>query len=237
MFEAQAQAQAQFASPTPWPAVFGVGPGPASLGGSFVHCITSVLDEVDYGMVLVNAELKVLHMNHAARIELDGSHPLQLLHGALYAPAAEDRAPLLEALASVQRGLRSQIRLGQGASRVCISVVPLLDNRGHQDAAAPPVTLLLLGKRRGCSHLAIQGYASSLGLTPCETQVLELLVEGLKPGQIAQKKAVRLSTVRSQVNAIRAKANVSSVNALVQQVAALPPMVGVLRMQPPAAIQ
>jgi hypothetical protein len=38
-----------------------------------------MLDEIDYGMVLVGEGNHVLHVNHAARAELDADHPLQLL--------------------------------------------------------------------------------------------------------------------------------------------------------------
>lgn len=52
-----------------------------------------MLDEVDYGMVLTQG-LQVLHANHAARTELQASHPLQLHGDELQAGDADDHTLL-----------------------------------------------------------------------------------------------------------------------------------------------
>ena len=41
--------------------------------------LAGVLDEVDYGLLLLSPQLELLHMNHAAEAELAGDHPL-LMH-------------------------------------------------------------------------------------------------------------------------------------------------------------
>ena len=192
-------------------------------------CLTRMLDEIDYGMLLVSADAQVLYLNHAARMELDGRHPLQLLGHLLRAHRPQDVAPLYDALACAQRGLRKLVTLGAGEHRVSVSVVPLPGSVGARSDELRPATLLVLGKRQVCEQLSVQGYARSMHLTPAETRVLELLCAGVRPTQIARQLNVAVSTVRTQIGSIRAKTGAASISDLVRQVAVLPPMLSVLR--------
>jgi DNA-binding CsgD family transcriptional regulator len=203
--------------------------------------LASMLDEVDYGMLLVDADAQVLHINHSAQHELDSEHPLQLLGRSLRAHLPQDVAPLYDALAGAQRGLRRLLPMGQGAHRICVSVVPVAAGpmagdgaygaygtaQGH--AARPGATLLVLGKRDVCARLSVRGFARCHSLTPTETRVLELLCDGASPNCIAQQQGVAVCTVRTQIGSIRAKTGAPSIRGLVRQVAVLPPLVGALR--------
>lgn len=197
--------------------------------GPLGACLTRMLDEIDYGMLLVTGDGRVLYLNHTARQELDRDHPLQLVGESLRAQRPQDVAPLYDALASAQRGLRRLLTLGEGAGRTSVSVVPLPPSQGQRldDLAAP--TLLVLGKRAVCASLSVQGYARAMNLTPAETRVLELLCAGVRPNTIALEQAVAVSTIRTQIGSIRAKTGAGSISELVRQVAVLPPVVGALR--------
>ncbi|MCY7315781.1 MAG: helix-turn-helix transcriptional regulator [Rubrivivax sp.] len=213
------------------------GPNRRTLAGLLGPSLAGMLDEIDYGMLLVGADVQVLYLNHAARLEMDGEHPLQAGHG-LHARRHEDAAPLAEALAAARRGLRRLLTLGAGAQRVSVSVVPLAApstaaggaSAGARATDAEPTTLLVLGKRRVCEQLSVRGFARSLKLTPAETRVLELLCAGVRPTQVAQQQGVAVSTVRTQIGSIRAKTGAASISELVRQVAVLPPLVGALRL-------
>ncbi len=200
-------------------------------GGQFSQWLTRMLDEIDYGMLLVSAEAQVLYVNHAARHEMDDDHPLQLLGHALRAHRPQDVAPLYDALAAAQRGLRRLLTLGEGEHRVSVSVVPLpcADGEAASDRGAGQTTLLVLGKRQMCAQLSVQGFARSMSLTPTETRVLELLCNGVRPTEIATRQGVAVSTVRTQIGSIRGKTGAASIRELVRQVALLPPLVGALR--------
>lgn len=190
-----------------------------------------MLDEIDYGMLLVSADAQVTYINHAARHELDGQHPLQMLGRTLRAHRPQDVAPLYDALAAAQRGLRRLVTLGDGAHRVSISVVPLRPNWGPAPETGGGGTLLVLGKREVCAQLSVQGFARSVALTPTETRVLELLCAGVRPTEVASRHGVAVSTVRTQIGSIRAKTGAGSIRELVRQVAVLPPLVGTLRAE------
>jgi len=192
------------------------------------HWLRCMLDEIDYGMVLLDGTGHVLHANQAAHAELDGGHPLRLVGRELGAQHAQDAGPLGAALDGARQGLRKLLMLGPAERRVPMSVVPLTEG----------VTLLVLGKRQVCEQLSVQGFARGMGLTPAETRVLESLCAGLRPNEIAQRQGVAVSTVRTQIGSIRAKTGVASIRELVRQVAVLPPMVGALKGSavPPAGL-
>lgn len=191
------------------------------------HWFAATFDEIDYGVLLLSDATHVVHANHAARAELDRSHPLQLLGQELRARHAHDVAPLHDALRAAElRGLRKLLTLGEGGLRMSVSVVPLAASAGHE---AKGMTLVMLGKQRVCEELSVQGFARSHGLTAAETRVLVALCEGTPPGEIAARLGVAISTVRTQIGNIRLKTGAESIGELVRQVAVLPPLRGVLR--------
>ncbi|MFO1339563.1 MAG: LuxR C-terminal-related transcriptional regulator [Burkholderiaceae bacterium] len=207
--------------------------GPERRGGAalMARLMTLLLDEIDYGLLLLAEGSQVLHANHAARACLDAQHPLQLLGHELRARLAKDVAPLHNALhAAASRGLRRLLTVGEGEQRAGISVVPLAAP-GDAALAGPAATLLVLGRREVCSSLAVQGFAREYRLSPSEEQVLAALCEGLSPNEVAERHGVKIATVRTQIANLRAKTGAESIRALVKQVAVLPPLVGTLRRQ------
>ena len=201
------------------------------------HWLAATLDELDYGVLLMHGDAQILHVNHAARSELDAHHPLQLLGRQLRVRRAQDVAPLHDALcAAALRGLRKLLTLGDGEHRVSVSVVPLGAGGvgGSRDTAArsKPVVLVILGKRNVCETLSVQGFARSHRLSAAETRVLALLCQGVSPTDIAAQFGVAISTVRTQIGTIRGKTGAQSIRALVRQVAVLPPLMSVLRDTP-----
>jgi DNA-binding CsgD family transcriptional regulator len=201
------------------------GPERRSGASQGARYLSLALDELDYGMVLLSDGGQVLHVNHAARAELDGDHPLQLCGRELRARQPQDAAPLHDALQAARRGLRRLLTLGERHEAFTMSVVPL----GSMTTGAPQATLLLLGKKQVCESLSVQWFARTHALTPAETRVLEALCQGLDPREVADMHGVGLATVRTQIGSIRAKTGAESIRALVRRVAVLPPMVSSLR--------
>lgn len=201
------------------------GPERRSSASQGSRWLALMLDEIDYGMVLLADDGHVLHVNHAARTELDGEHPLQLQGRELRARLPQDMASLHDALQAARRGLRRLVTLGERQEPFTMAVVPL----GALATGAPQATLLLLGKKRVCESLSVQWFARTHALTPAETRVLEALCQGLDPREVADQHGVGLATVRTQIGSIRAKTGTESIRDLVRRVAVLPPMVSSLR--------
>jgi DNA-binding CsgD family transcriptional regulator len=182
--------------------------------------LACALDELDYGILLLDGQGQVLHLNHRARQMLEGTHPLQLLAAQLRTRDPRESATLHDALqAATGRGLRKLLSFGEGAGRQLAALVPV----------EPGVAALMLGKDRVCEDLSIQAFARTYALTAAETRVLVALGGGARPTEIAREQGVKLSTVRTQIGAIREKTGAEGITALVRLVAALPPMVGALR--------
>ncbi len=223
--QALANAASPAMDPGPTPGAY-AGPERRSGGSPVWQWLAAMLDEIDYGMLLLDDQGQLLHVNHAARSQLDAGHPLCLVGRQLRARRACDQAPVRAALdAAVRRGLRKLLTVGEPGHEVGISVVPL----GAIAGDGRSLTLAMLGKRRVCGELAVQAFARSHGLTPGETRVLLALCEGLGPAAAAAAQGVAISTVRTHIGSIRLKTGAGSIRSILGKVAALPPLMGVLR--------
>jgi DNA-binding CsgD family transcriptional regulator len=190
------------------------------------HWMSLVLEELDYGVLLVNSSGRVIHCNLAARRGLEDGHPLQISGQQLRALSADDAERLSEALLAAESGgRRCLLRLGEGAGRTNVVVVPL--NRDVSQAAV----LLIMERRQLCGELAAQWFALRYGLTPTETEVLKALSAGARPTDVAERQGVAISTVRTQIQSIRAKSGADSIGELLRQLAVLPPLMSALRME------
>ncbi|EHR73768.1 DNA-binding protein with HTH domain [Burkholderiales bacterium JOSHI_001] len=202
-------------------------PGALHAGGMAAlpqRWLVGMLDEVDYGMLLVTADQRLIHANATARRVLGAGHPLHLQQQLLRAAQHHDAAKLQAALQdAAQRGRRCLLHLGSGALASSLAVVPL----DAADDGARPV-LLMLGKHKVCEELSVENFARSRHLTLAETQVLKSLSAGLQPLDIARRNGVELCTVRSQIRSIRQKTGSHNLRAQLTQLARLPPMVNAL---------
>jgi len=82
----------------------------------------------------------------------------------------------------------------------------------------------MLGRSAVGNPLTVQWYAQACSLTAAEAAVLRRLCEGRHPAEIAALHGVAISTVRSQIGAVRAKTGCGSIRALLESLARLPPM-------------
>jgi len=188
--------------------------------------LSQTLDHVGRGMLLVTTGGRVLHANRLARQALDGVHALKLDQGRLRAATPQDTLALMDALdAAMHRGLRRMLHLRPqpAADALTVAVLPL-DAQGGGGAA-----LVSLPQAGRTQDLAVHSFARQHGFSSAETQVLEALLAGRRPGDIAQAKGVKLSTVRTQIGQLRLKCGAHSIRELLDRVAALPPMMAVVQ--------
>jgi DNA-binding CsgD family transcriptional regulator len=198
-------------------------PLPREQSDALLRWLAQTLDQVGRGMVLLTDGGKVLHANRLARLSLAGEAAVVLHEGELRTRNAKDTPRLQEALeAGEYRGLRRMLSFGEGAQRLTVAVLPLAPVGGRS------ALLVSLPRPQRSEDLSLQCYARSHGLTAAETGVLEALFEGDKPLDIARRKGVQLSTVRTQISCIRHKTATRSIRELLGTVAALPPMMPVL---------
>jgi DNA-binding NarL/FixJ family response regulator len=174
-------------------------------------------------MLLVAAGGRVLHANRLAGAALGESHPLTIQQGRLEARTKADAQRLGDALqAAMQRGLRHMVQLGEGEQRVMIAVLPLDEEGGG-------AALVSLEQPQRKHDLAVQCYARQCSLSSAETAVLEALLEGMAPADIARAKHVAVSTIRTQIGQLRQKTGSRSVRQLLKRLGGLPPMMLVVQ--------
>lgn len=185
------------------------------------HWLAGLLDQIDYGLVVLDEAGAALHVNRAAREWLaSSSAPLRLRGGRVEAVAPRDGALLRRALSSAaSRGWRALLAFGQGGEGLAASVGPL----PGAFAANSGLALLVISRSRVCDTLTAQLFASQHGLTLAESRVLDLLCGGLTPREVARRQDVALSTVRTQIGSIRSKTRARSIGTLMRAVALLPP--------------
>ena len=180
----------------------------------------SVLDEIDYGLLLVGAA-GVLWCNRAARQSLgEADPPLRLTARGLAASDPSAQVRLQAALdAALRRGLRKFVLIGSASRAVPAAVVPLA---GRDEETG--YCFVMLGRRSLCSEPSAHWFSASHGLTSAESGVLASLLEGLRPRDIASRNGVALSTVRTHIASIRNKTAFRCVGDLLRCAAALPSM-------------
>lgn len=180
-----------------------------------------LLDELDYGIVVLDWDGRVLYVNLAARARLRTADVLRIERGHLVAAAARDASALQGAvLAAAVQGLRRMLQVGSGPDQVDLAVVP----GPHCPGPNSHRVLVMLSRPQLCEPLSTYGFARDHGLSPAETQVLQLLCEGLQPQEIAERQGVAIATVRTQIACIRTKTDTASIAALIQRIARLPPI-------------
>lgn len=184
-----------------------------------------VLDEIDHGLIVLDAQARIFHHNHLARHEL-GSGRLLVAHAqVLLGSTAELTGQIDYALAQACLGQRRLELLQTREHEITASFIPL----GHPLETDAPLVLMMLSRQSVSDNLAVRMYARAQGISPAEEAVLIGLCRGLSVLDIAIENGVAESTVRSQVKSVREKAQVTSIRQLMVRVHSLPPVVPALR--------
>jgi DNA-binding CsgD family transcriptional regulator len=191
--------------------------------------VLRVLDEIDYGVLVIDGQGCIRHANHLARHELAGARVVVQHASMLMGSTAEITGQIEQALEQALRGQRKLLMLQQGEHEVSLVMVPL----SHPLETDAPAVLVLLSRQSACENLAVRMYARAQSLSPSEEQVMMALCGGLSIPDIAKKHGVAQSTVRSQIKSLREKTGCSSIRKLLQRINSLPPVVPALRVVTP----
>jgi DNA-binding CsgD family transcriptional regulator len=183
--------------------------------------VVALIDRLECGLLVCDAQGRVHHANAAARRELRNVEALHIVDGRVRcAPAIQDAWSRALHDASVRH--RSQLLpLETEHGRLILATMPL-------DVADVdlPLVLVMMGRRQVCSPLGMELLASHHGLTFAESRVLRALVDNLSPREIAASHGVAIATIRTQISAVRDKLGVRSIDALLLRAAAVPPLTG-----------
>jgi DNA-binding CsgD family transcriptional regulator len=180
-----------------------------------------VLEEIDYGLLLVSPSGALQHANQLARRELARARFLHLEGGRVAGTGLAQTEELMRGVRAAAQGRRQMLTLRTDADALPLACVPLARAFEGQTCSV----LLMLARQTGTQNLSVTFFSRMHGLTPAEETVLKFLCEGLEVHEIATANGVSENTVRTQVRSLRDKTGTSSMRLLVQRVAALPPVV------------
>ena len=184
--------------------------------------LAAVFEEIDTGVLVCDDRGDVTALNWSARLEVAAGDLLQMSGTRL--KERRNDGELAAALSSACRhGRRQILELRHRDDRLFVSVSPLTCRGGER------LALVMLGRRTPCSALALEMLGYRQGLTTAERRVLAGLAARRTPAQIAADHDIAISTVRTQINALRAKLDADSVSALMCLVAGVPPLTPTLK--------
>ena len=180
-----------------------------------------VLEEIDYGLILLRADGTLQHANHLARHELARGRFLRIAGDRVVGQTPGQSDEILRAVTAAALGRRQMLMLRSDNETLPVACVPLAQPYEGGSGSV----LLMLARQPGIQNLNVTFFSRSHGLTPTEEAVLRALCEGLEVQDIAEAHGVSVCTVRTQVRSLRLKTGIGSMRLLVQRVASLPPMV------------
>jgi DNA-binding CsgD family transcriptional regulator len=188
-----------------------------------------VIDEIDYGILVINAQGEIVQANHLACHELRTGHLVASVNNRLTGRSTVLCEQIEQGLEHAYRGQRKLVFLDGGRGDMPMVFIPLI----HPVETDSPTVLVLLTRQSACDNLAVRMYARAQRLSPSEESVMIGLCRGLEVSDIARENGVAQSTVRSQVKSLREKTGCSSIRRLIHRIHSLPPVVPALRIVAP----
>jgi DNA-binding CsgD family transcriptional regulator len=218
-FGGAAASIAGFGDLAAWPAVRRE---PAALQAAVLMCM---LDEIDYGLMVLGADAQILLENQAARLELGGEQFVRRRQDRLAPSSMRHGAKIEAALEDVRRGRRSLVTLSDSDGELALSFVPLHSSaQPTAQIEGAPLALLILGKRDAVEVPKLQQYGHLHGLTGAERALLPAIIRGSSVKIIAEQQRVAVNTVRTQLASIRDKTGAKSLRTLAARLTSLPPI-------------
>ena len=184
-----------------------------------------MMDEVDHGMLVIDGDGALRHANHLARFEMAQSRFI-MSHGQLLLGSTTQFSQQIEqATKQALKGHRQLVSLQSDDRELSLAFVPL----SHALESDAPTVLVMLSRQNVCENLAVRMYARANHLSPSEEAVLIALCKGYTIPGIAEEHRVAVSTVRTQIKALRTKTGCTSIRMIMLRVNSLPPVMSALR--------
>lgn len=178
----------------------------------------AILDHVQFGVLVVDANGRLVYLNRAARHECANGTSVCVADGNLVARTnSSGRAALNRAISTALAGRWSIVTLTDDLTAACLPLP-------SQGADEGPLAMVVFGTPRGGASVAAQLYARACRLTPTESRVMDGIAQGVRPSAIAARHNVALSTVRTQLGSIRSKTGARSIAELARSLSQLPPI-------------
>ena len=183
------------------------------------HLLKALVDRIEYGVLACGPEGELYHANLAGRRELDSARNLCLAQGRVHCPHGSRDTWSLALRDAAVRMRSSLICLDGADERLMIALMPV-----QTSGIDAPAAVAMMGRRAVCSPLGLEMLSNSHGLTLAERRVFKGLVDNSTAREIAASHGVAVATIRTQIQAVRDKLGVRSIDALLLRAAEVPPV-------------
>jgi DNA-binding CsgD family transcriptional regulator len=186
----------------------------------------SSLDRFTIGIVLVDAGLTIIHANLAALEMLQDRDPIADPNGRIALQNTRLTEALLDAVqraagvALGQRGIGIPVKR-RDTSPALVHVMPLRSSKLVMGLSQRAVAAVFVAPASAPPQMPAAALALLYDLTPAETRVLELIVQGLAPAEIAKQLGVTLATTKTHLQRVFDKTGHSRQADLVRLVGSL----------------
>ncbi len=176
----------------------------------------STLEALTAGVVHADREACIVHANAAARAMLEAADPIRIAQGRLQLASAQASNALADAIARCaerldqlgQRGISIPARMKDGRPFVA-HVLPIRGEETRRRLEQRAIAAVFIARSETAPQMPAAALALLYDVTPAETRVFELMVEGLALKEIAEKLGVSITTVRTHVGRLFQKTGTS----------------------------
>lgn len=179
-------------------------------------------------IALVDAEARLIHANNAAQIMLSAADPIRLEQGRLRLPSAAASSALADAVAraAVDEPCLGQRGIGIPAVRLDGSpsvahVLPLKHGEIRPGLERRAAAAIFIAPAAMPPQMPAAALALLYDLTPAESRVLELVVDGKTPAEIGPHLGISMNTVKTHLQRVFDKTGATRQADLVRLVASL----------------
>jgi DNA-binding CsgD family transcriptional regulator len=191
--------------------------------------LTSTFEGLAAGIVLVDAEARLIHANAAARSMLEAADPIRIDHGRLNLPTSQASNALTDAIARSggdlqqmgQRGISIPGQMKDGRPSVA-HVLPI--KSGHimrSKLEQRAIAAVFIAPVENAPQMPAAALALLYDMTPAETRVLELIAEGRTLLDVAVKLGISRNTAKTHLQHVFAKTRTKRQTELIRLLASL----------------
>ncbi|MFL6629527.1 MAG: helix-turn-helix transcriptional regulator [Vitreoscilla sp.] len=181
--------------------------------------LAALVDRIECGVLACGPQGELHYANIAAQRELERARMLCVAGDRVCCIGAGKEA-WSNALRDAAVRLRScLVSVDNDGDRMMVALMPV-----HSGGGGRPAAVVMMGRSAVCSPLGLEMLSNSHGLTFAERRVFRALVGNSTAREIAASHGVSVATVRSQIQAVRDKLGVRSIEALLLRAAEVPPI-------------
>lgn len=190
--------------------------------GRRLETMASALAHLDFGVVGLDRDGRILFENAAAARILDQGKGLQRCRGSVAATGVADDAKLRAAIKQALSGgvadlsaASSTLLLGKAGSKAA-PLVAVVAPADHSGFARDPAAILHIFDSAAPIERTIRPLCEYYGLSPAEIRVVTMLVAGRSVAEVAAQEEIKQDTVRTYLKSIFRKTGSRSQTDLVR---------------------